>query len=541
MPDVTDGQLVHQSQAGDHDAYRELVGRYQGHVYGLAYSLVGDWTQAQDIAQETFIRAYTNLGQLRDGRRFAAWLRRVAFSVAMNWLKAFRPGLFQELDGKVDLEHLEIPDFRPGPPEVAEKRELADAVLAAVADLPPKYRLPITMFHLDGLSYKKVADFLDIPLGTVKGLIHRARAKLRAALPAAIAKEMTPMVQEVFDEHKLPEEFASKVIEGVPPLGWGKRMECTFAGALSSALAATDHPYSYCDIMGFSGLAFRVRWFRGHDGRSWCPSSAVGELPEETAAVEAATGWRFRQEWHWSDPQMERFAPDVAAAINADRPVLVYAPDMNVGVAYGYEDRGKKVLMRDYMKGEEPASVQLSKLGPMLIFLTDHVDPLPRREAVVEALRIAARNWRRDPVPSAKGKYHYGQGALTSWQEDIAQAGTFSDDERSSMFHPNWWNFCSLEDARWAAVRFLKDSAAVLEGGAAEAVKRAAALYEQEAKLLTSVFDAKDAFLGGWSGKDIKAWTDDVRQREREILSQAREIESPAIGEIEEALAAMEA
>ena len=91
----------------------------------------------------------------------------------------------------------------------------------------------------------------------------------------------------------------------------------------------------------------------------------------------------------------------------------------------------------------------------------------------------------------------------------------------------------------WAAVRFLKDSAAVLEGKAAEAVNRAAALYEQEARLLASVFETKDAFLGGWSGKDIKAWTDEVRQREQEVLSQGREIGSAAVSEIEQALAAV--
>ncbi|MFB3893310.1 MAG: sigma factor [Phycisphaerae bacterium] len=82
--DRPDSKLVSQTLAGSHDAYKELVGRYQGHVYGLAYSLVANWAEAQDIAQETFIRAYSNLDQLRDRSRFAAWLRRVAFGVAMD-------------------------------------------------------------------------------------------------------------------------------------------------------------------------------------------------------------------------------------------------------------------------------------------------------------------------------------------------------------------------------------------------------------------------------------------------------------------------
>ncbi|GAG17750.1 unnamed protein product, partial [marine sediment metagenome] len=115
---LTDAEVVALTRGGDNNAYKELVARYQGHVYGLVYSLVGNWTDAQDIAQETFIRAYVNLDQLRDATRFAAWLRRVAFSVAMNWLKAFRPGLFEQLDGRVDPDRLEIPDFQPGPLEV---------------------------------------------------------------------------------------------------------------------------------------------------------------------------------------------------------------------------------------------------------------------------------------------------------------------------------------------------------------------------------------------------------------------------------------
>jgi RNA polymerase sigma-70 factor (ECF subfamily) len=148
-----DAELVRLTRTGERDTYRDLVARYQGHVYGLAYSLVGNWADAQDVAQDTFVRAYSNLDQLRDPARFAAWLRRVAFSVAMNWLKTYKPGLFEQIEGRVDLDKLAIPDFRPGPSEVVEKRELADAVLRAVDSLPPKYRLPLSMFHLNGLSY----------------------------------------------------------------------------------------------------------------------------------------------------------------------------------------------------------------------------------------------------------------------------------------------------------------------------------------------------------------------------------------------------
>ena len=411
---TSDAEQVARTLAGDHGAYKELVTRYQGHVYGLAYSLSGNWTDAQDIAQEAFIRAYTNLDQLRDPGRFAAWLRRVAFGAAMDWLRAFRPKLFEQLDGQADLDKLEIPDFRPGPPEVAQRRELAEAVLAAVAGLPPKYRLPLTMFHLDGLSYQKVADFLDIPVGTAKSMIHRAQKKLKAIL-AATAKEMIPVVQEVFNEHKLPEKFAEKVLENVPTLAWGKGKECTFAGALEAAMAVTEHPYKYSDIMGFTGLAFRVRWFKGPDGQGICPSCAVGEMEEEIAAAERATGWPLKIEVHCDDRQR------IVESINAGRPVPAYDGTEDMAVVYGYSEGGRKFLVRDYHKGDQAQELDAAKIGWLWLILGERKAGLSRREAVIEGLRIAVHNWRREVGREGPGDYWYGPAAYRAWSGHLAR------------------------------------------------------------------------------------------------------------------------
>lgn len=539
MPHRTDAQLVSATRAGDPEAYGELVTRYQGHVYGLAYSLVENWADAQDIAQDTFVRAYVNLDQLREPARFAAWLRRVAFSVAMNWLKAYRPALFERLDGRVDLDRLEIPDFAPGPPEVAERRELAQAVQQAVASLPQRYRIPLTMFHLDGLSYQKVADFLDIPLGTAKSLIHRAREKLKETLAAYAAEEVTPMVQEVFNEHKLPEEFARRVLEAVPPLGWGRRKECTFAGALEAALAVTEHPYQYPDLMGFTGLAFRVRWFCGSQRGRWCPSCAVGEMPEEIAAVERATGWPLRVDFLQAKDasNVERLTADIVASINAGRPVLAYEPRHNMDVVFGYEDGGKMLLLRDYFRADEPLRLPLSELGFLILFLGDRHKALPRRSALIEALRIAVRNWRRERFAAGPGEYWYGDAALAHWIDDLG-ATKLSKPEKRLFLEVNWWNFNTMADARDAAVTFLREAAAELGGRYASALRRAADAYQRECDLLGAVFAAKDAFLGPWSGKSIEDWSAAVRRREREILTQAREIEHAAIAEIEKAVPA---
>jgi len=536
----TDDGLVRMTLSGDHEAYRVLVGRYQGHAYGLAYSMVGDWAEAQDIAQETFIRAYSNLDQLRDPGRFAAWLRRVAFGVAMNWLKTFRPKLFEQLEGRVDLDQLEIPDFRPGPPEVAQQRELADAVLAAVAQLPPKYRVPLAMFHLDGLSYKKVADFLDIPLGTAKSLISRAQAKLRAVLTTT-AKELIPMVQEVFNEHKLPEEFASKVLENVPVLAWGRGKECTFAGALEAATAPTEHPCKYPEIMGWTGLAFRVRWFAGNDRSRWCASCAVGEMEEEIAAAAKATGWQLRVEVHMDEPDMSRFAPAIVASIDAGKPVPAYGDTLDVSVIYGYREGGKTLVFRDYHKGEQPHELPVAKLGWLWMFLGEFARPMERREALVEAMRIASHNWRRGTGRQGPGEYWYGDAALDRWIADLAKVDRLSEADRKQLFFVSWWNFTALIDARKAAVAFLRDNLGVLDGQARQAVARAVAEYEREVKYIGSPeFTDNDCFVGPRGGKGIEQWSADARARERRLLTEVRKFDAAAVGEMEKALAAME-
>src|SRR3954468_9311865 len=105
MTDPTDAELIHRiRESGDTSAFGQLVKRYQGHVYGLAYSLLRDWAEAQDLTQETFVRAYVNLGALRERDCFPTWLRRVAFGTCMDWLKGYRPELYRSMGESPELE-----------------------------------------------------------------------------------------------------------------------------------------------------------------------------------------------------------------------------------------------------------------------------------------------------------------------------------------------------------------------------------------------------------------------------------------------------
>jgi len=263
----------------------------------------------------------------------------------MNWLKAFRPGLFEYFGSPEDLDRLEIPDFAPGPSEVVEKRELAEAVLQAVASLPPKYRVPLTMFHLDGLSYRKVSDFLDIPLGTTKSLISRARQMLRPALGAYAAETMGKAIEEVFTEHKLPREFVSKVLEGFEKPLWDEGQSSSFMAVLTAAMHAIGEDVSFDYLMGVSGAAFRLQIAQP----TWCPSApsaGVGFncIDPAMKALGRTLVWLSAKE---DDTEaIKKRREGIVQSINKGHPVLFGYEEC--GIIVGYQEGGKKFLYRPY-------------------------------------------------------------------------------------------------------------------------------------------------------------------------------------------------
>lgn len=531
----SDAELVEAVRGGASDAYEELVSRYQGHVYGLAYSLVGDWTEAQDIAQETFIRVYANLDQLNDPGRFAPWLRRVTFSVAMNWIRAYRPGVFRQLDGRVDLDRLEVPDFRPGPAEVVERRELARAVTAAVASLPSRYRVPLTMFHLDGLSYQKVADFLDIPLGTAKSLIHRARAKLKEALGAYVTEEVTPMVKEVFDEHRLPPEFARNVIAGLEGARWGGGVrENSVIGALEAALRAIGEDMSYAFLMGVSGGAFRLQI----EHPEWCPSAPhancgfrlyeplAGALPYELVPAPA-------------DPETRvgsRRAPR-ALIDSIDRGVPGFYSKEEESLVVGYDKQGSEVLLRPYAARQEgyvprPVDELLSSWGGFEVLRKKDEAP-DRRESLIRSLEIAVE------LAHAPGydKYASGFTAYALWIEGLRDAT--STRSRSEMIG-NGHCFFSLIDARSAAAEYLESIGPELAGEAADPLARAAGRYREIVAALTRRRPTEVAPMP-WMLKPGEAWTQAQRNAQADALAAAFDLERRAVADLGRAVTALRA
>ena len=202
---LSDEATIKRCIEGDANAFGLLVGRYQNAVYGLCFHMVGNFADAQDLTQETFVRAYLELAKIRDPSRFAGWLYRITVNVCKLWIR--------DRKGAHDLPLDAIAQIGEGfaesgsPMEHAEAEELRLSITEAIASLSEKNRLAVTLYYIDGLSYEEIGDFLGVSQSAVKSRLHRARKELK--------EELISMVEEKFDEHKLPEDFPEKVVQEV--------------------------------------------------------------------------------------------------------------------------------------------------------------------------------------------------------------------------------------------------------------------------------------------------------------------------------------
>jgi len=194
----TDADLVARARTGAtsaNEAFGELVRRYQRMVYALALSLVRP-ADADDVAQEAFLRAFRNLDLLADPARFGVWLRRITFGVAIDHVRADRTNgasivPLDDAAGSADPV-AGLVDPGPSPLQRLEHREVVSRVLSALERLPARYRVPLTLYHIDGLTHAKVARTLGVPEATVRSLVARARRKLARLLSSAPeARDMT--------------------------------------------------------------------------------------------------------------------------------------------------------------------------------------------------------------------------------------------------------------------------------------------------------------------------------------------------------------
>ncbi len=173
----SDAELVTRARQGDETAFEQLVLRHQRYVFNLAYRVLDDYTEAEDVTQEAFVRVWRGLSSFRGQARFTTWLYRIVHNLCLNRL----PRLRQELLQTAPLEEV-LPNPDPSPTDLFDVQEQVAFLHAQLDRLPEKYRLVLTLRYLQQLSYDEIAAVLDVPMGTVKTHIHRARQLLREQL-----------------------------------------------------------------------------------------------------------------------------------------------------------------------------------------------------------------------------------------------------------------------------------------------------------------------------------------------------------------------
>ena len=173
-----DLELVRRVQRGDSAAFDLLVRKYQHRTVALIGRYVHDWSEAQDVAQDTFIRAYRAMGNFRGDAQFSTWLHRIAVNTAKNHLVANKrrpPGDDVDIDDAEQFESgLRLRD-NDTPERELMRHEMEQTVMRAVEALPEELRVAITLREVEGLSYEEIAQQMQCPIGTVRSRIFRAR------------------------------------------------------------------------------------------------------------------------------------------------------------------------------------------------------------------------------------------------------------------------------------------------------------------------------------------------------------------------------
>lgn len=186
---LPDADVVRLAQQGRELAFRELVRRYERPVFSLIFRMVRDREAAEDLAQDSFIKVLNHIDRYSPEFKFSSWLFKIANNVAIDHLRRRRVETIS-MDGsphastasEIEATALELEADQENALEEIEARELGSAIERAIGGLRPEYRSCIMLRHVEGRSYEEIAATLDLPLGTVKTYIHRARHELRRAL-----------------------------------------------------------------------------------------------------------------------------------------------------------------------------------------------------------------------------------------------------------------------------------------------------------------------------------------------------------------------
>lgn len=176
---------IKQVKKGDQDAFADIVEYYKDKIFQLCYRMLGNRHEAEDSAQEAFIRAYINIHSYDTSKKFSTWLYRIATNLCIDRIRKKKPDYYldAEVPGTEGLDmYSQLAADQALPEEEVENHELNEKIDQEILNLPEKYRSAIVLKYIEELSLKEISDVLDLPIGTVKTRIHRGREALRNRL-----------------------------------------------------------------------------------------------------------------------------------------------------------------------------------------------------------------------------------------------------------------------------------------------------------------------------------------------------------------------
>ena len=183
--DALVNKRIKQVLKGDQNAYADIVNLYQHKLYQICYRMLGNKQEAEDIAQEAFVRAYINLHSYDQKRKFSTWIYRIATNLCIDRIRKKKPDYYldAEVAGTDGLDmYSQIAADEKLPEDVVAQMELQERIQYEISRLPDKYRSVIVLKYIEELSLHEISEILDMPLGTVKTRIHRGREALRKQL-----------------------------------------------------------------------------------------------------------------------------------------------------------------------------------------------------------------------------------------------------------------------------------------------------------------------------------------------------------------------
>ncbi|HEV3279187.1 MAG TPA: sigma-70 family RNA polymerase sigma factor [Terriglobia bacterium] len=182
----SESALVTAAKGGDYDAFEQLVNRYERKIYRLGLNITGNAEDAEDVLQETFLKAFENLSRFREDSRFYTWIVRIGVNQALMKLRKRRTDKSVSLDDPIEENGEVIPrdfaDWKPNPEQLLGRTETREIMEKAIQNLPDSFRTVFQLRDVEGLSTEETAEMLGLTISAVKARLFRARLRLREEL-----------------------------------------------------------------------------------------------------------------------------------------------------------------------------------------------------------------------------------------------------------------------------------------------------------------------------------------------------------------------